>query len=83
MSAYERSIANNGGKFTPFIEENDMQRDDIYKLHSTTLETVMVSVEKELHILSDGWSGDTYALEHFLDTLRDAQVFAIERETGA
>lgn len=55
----------------------------IYDLHSTTLEIVMVSVEKQLDFLSKGHKGDTYSLETFLNTLANAKGFAIERETGA
>ena len=59
-----------------------MQNQDVYDLHSTQLEIVLLSIEKRLGKLSDiGF--DTYSLESFYNTVRDAQVVAIERETGA
>jgi hypothetical protein len=63
-------------------EVNDMQRNDVYDLHSTQLEIVLVSIEKRLSKLSDiGF--DTYSLESFYNIVRDAQIHAVERETGA
>ena len=59
-----------------------MQNHDVYDLHSTQLEIVLVSIEKRLEQLSNA-SHDTYSLESFYKTVRDAQWIAIERETGA
>ena len=60
-----------------------MKHDDIYKLHSTTLETVMVSIEKQLDILISEGKTETESLERFLKTCVNAQGFAVERELGA
>ena len=60
-----------------------MKRNDIYKLHSTTLETVLVSIEKQLDILNREGKTETESLERFLKTCVNAQHFAVERETGA
>jgi hypothetical protein len=59
-----------------------MQNHDVYDLHSTQLEIVLVSIEKELERLSNA-SHDTYSLESFYKTCINAQGFAIEREMGA
>ena len=60
-----------------------MQRDDIYKLHSTTLENVLVSIEKQLDILIGEGKTETESLMRFWETCVNAQGFAVERETGA
>ena len=58
-----------------------MKNHDVYDLHSTQLEIVLVSIEKQLERLTNA-SHDTYSLESFYHTVRDAQWVAVERETG-
>jgi hypothetical protein len=68
-------------KFSSFDLDNEKDH-DVYGLHSTQLEIVLLSIDKRLDTLSE-CGFDTYSLESFYNIVRHAQIHAIERETGA